>query len=93
MKISTFLAFLLLTAASSSSFAQSIESDASIHKSVKRDQAINLAKYINANGYSCRSISSVTPFAVKRGWHVMCNKYNYHFEVEDKGGKYIVTAK
>ena len=93
MRKSTFTTFLLLAVFCGNSFAQSIESDASIHKSVTRDQAINLAKYINAHGYSCRSISAVTPFAVKRGWHVMCNGYNYHFEVEDKGGKYIVTAK
>ena len=95
MRKSTFTALLLLAAFCDNSFAQSvtIESDAKIHKSVTQDQAINLAKYINAHGYSCRSISAVNPFAVKRGWHVMCNGYNYHFEVEDRGGKYIVTAK
>ncbi len=95
MHKSKFTAFLMLAAFCGNSFAQSvtIESDASIYKSVTREQAINLAKYINAHGYSCRSVSAVTPFTIKRGWYVTCNQYNYRFEVEDRGGKYIVTVK
>jgi len=95
MRKSIFKIFCFLIAFCGSSLAHSvtIEPDASIYKDVTRDQAISLAKYINAHGYSCNSISAVVPFAIKHGWYVTCNGYNYRFEVEDKGGKFIVTAK
>ena len=95
MRKSTFTSFILLTALCGSSFAQpvTIESDADIYKSVTKDQAMALADYINLHGYSCRSISAVTPFAVKRGFYVTCNGWKYRFEVEDRGGKYTVTVK
>lgn len=94
MKVIT-TTLLVLLASSFQVYAQNItiEDDAEIHESVKMETAVLLAQYINEKGYSCRSISAVTPFAFKRGFSVMCNNWQYHFEVEDRGGKYIITVK
>lgn len=73
--------------------AATIESDAKIHESVPRDIAVKLANYVEARGYSCKTISAVTPFAFSRGFHVYCHQWQYHYEVEDKGGNWIVTVK
>lgn len=69
--------------------AQRLEPSAS-NMSVSRQDAITLAKYINANGYSCRSISDVRKMIIKRGFTVYCNNFEYKFDVEDKGGKMTV---
>ena len=44
-------------------------------------------------GYRCNSVSAVTPFAFSRGFHVYCNRWNYGYEVADKGGNWVVTLK
>ena len=70
-----------------------IESDAQIYKDVTHKQARALAGLIMIYGYRCDSISAVTPFAFSRGFHVYCNRWNYGYEVADKGGNWVVTLK
>jgi len=57
---------------------------------VSRQDALTLAKFINANGYSCRSISDVRKMIFKKGFTAYCNNFEYKFDVEDKGGKMTV---
>lgn len=70
-----------------------VERDAQLSEGVTRDFAITLAKLIVVNGYSCNSVSAVTPFAFSRGFHVFCNGWQHGYEIEDKGGNLIVTVK
>ncbi|MGE0081901.1 MAG: hypothetical protein AB7U81_11445 [Thiohalomonadaceae bacterium] len=70
----------------------SIEKGAQIYKEIPRETVFALAQYIQAYGYSCRSISAVTPFAFSRGYSVVCNEWTYSYEVEDKGGNWVVTV-
>lgn len=69
-----------------------IEKDAEIYSGVPKNVVMALAEAIELYGYSCKSVSAVVPFAISRGYHVTCNKWIYKYEVEDKGGKMIVTA-
>lgn len=69
-----------------------IEKDAQIYAGVSGDVVTALAEAIQLYGYSCNSVSAVTPFAISRGYRVTCNNWTYAYEVEDKGGKIIVTV-
>lgn len=69
-----------------------IEKDAQIYQGVSEKVVSALAEAIQLYGYSCKSVSAVTPFAISRGYHVKCNNWTYAYEVEDKGGKIIVTV-
>jgi hypothetical protein len=72
--------------------AVSIEEDASIYQGVTKDAVLALAKAIQLSGYSCDTVSAVTPFAISRGYYVKCNGYIYSYEVEDKGGNIVVKV-
>jgi len=69
-----------------------IEKDAVISSEVPRSVVMALAEAIELYGYSCKSVSSVVPFAISRGYYITCNNWIYKYEVEDKGGKMIITA-
>ncbi|MDE0239750.1 MAG: hypothetical protein OXQ84_06065 [bacterium] len=69
-----------------------IEQGAKIYQSVARDAAVALAQYIQLYGYRCDSLSAVTPFTWSVGYSVVCNNWRYAYEVEDKGGNWIVTV-
>lgn len=86
------IVFIFIAFFSQISFAQKtpLDHDAQISKSVTDNQVQALAKFIRANGYSCKSISAVTPFAFSSGWRVTCNNWHYAFEVQDQGGKLVV---
>jgi len=88
------IAIGVLALVSFSVFAKNvpIEKDAEIYSGVSRDVVTALAKGIQKYGYSCNSVSAVTPFAVSRGYHIICNNWTYKYEVEDKGGKMVVTV-
>lgn len=59
--------------------------------------APSLQKAIQAYGYKCEKVDldSIVPFSWsgKSGYHIYCNEYQYGYEVEDKGGKIVVTVK
>ncbi len=59
--------------------------------------APSLQKAIQAYGYKCDKVDldSIVPFSWsgKSGYHIYCNEYQYGYEVEDKGGKIVVTVK
>jgi hypothetical protein len=70
-----------------------IEPDAKIDEDVY-PAGINLAvQMIRAKGWKCDSLSDITPFAMSRGFHVWCNKFNYGYEMEDRGGNWEVTLR
>lgn len=52
---------------------------------------------INANrirnaGYRCDSISRISPMLFKRGIVIHCNEWRYAYDIEDKGGRWVVTV-
>jgi hypothetical protein len=52
-----------------------------------------LVKFVRENDYRCDSISAVRPFLGSRGFSLVCNRFGDRFEIEDKGGHWIVNAK
>lgn len=81
-------------------FAQTVrlEPDAIVDPKLK--EAANLqavldaaAAMIRARGWRCDSISAIRRFFVSRGLDVKCNRYAYHYEIEDKGGRWVVTLQ
>lgn len=48
---------------------------------------------IRAAGYRCDSVDQITPFLLSHGYSVFCNKLRYHYELEDRGGRIIVTVQ
>ena len=53
----------------------------------------SLALMIRARGWRCDSISAVRRFFWGRGFDVKCNRYSYHYQIEDRGGRWVVTLK
>lgn len=74
-------------------FMSSVMAESSSYASV----APALQSAIQAYGYRCDSVDmdSIVPFSWsgKKGFHVYCNGYQYGYEVEDVGGRIVVTVK
>jgi hypothetical protein len=71
-----------------------IESDAVIDPRLKQDsdQMDELAHFVRASGYRCESISALRPMPPSHGYKLVCNRFAYRYEVEDKDGRWIVTV-
>jgi len=74
-------------------FMSSVMAESSHHANM----APALQSAIQASGYRCDAIDmdSIVPFSWsgKNGFHVYCNGYQYGYEVEDVGGRIVVTVK
>lgn len=55
-------------------------------------QAQAAANLVKAYGYRCDSISSFSSFIMGGGYKLNCNGFNYTYEIEDKGGRWVVTV-
>jgi hypothetical protein len=53
----------------------------------------DLVRMVRASGYRCDSISSMRPFLTSRGFKLLCNRFDYVYEIEDKGGRWQVIVK
>jgi hypothetical protein len=51
-----------------------------------------LVALIRLNGYKCDTLTKWHPMLFSRGYEVYCDLY-YSYDVEDKGGHWIVTVK
>lgn len=60
---------------------------------VSRHIAITLAKMVRLYGYRCDSVSAANKWVFSPGFSLYCNRWRYHYEVADKGGRWIVTVK
>ncbi|WP_127115143.1 hypothetical protein [Shimia sediminis] len=94
-RIATITAFTFLTASFTS--AAPIEDEAYLTRDWTRSHAQTLANeasaLIRAKGYRCDSISSLQRWVYGGGFDVVCNKFRYKYELEDKGGRWTVTLK
>ncbi|MGF1868121.1 zinc ribbon domain-containing protein [Enterovibrio norvegicus] len=72
-----------------------LESGAKVPNGIKENpEAINqLTNIIGMNGYKCDTVSGIVEMAFTRGFSVYCNKHNYSYEIEDKGGNWVVTLQ
>ena len=48
---------------------------------------------IRLNGYRCDTVDSIRPFLLSYGLTVHCNQFRYKYEIEDRGGRMVVTVK
>ena len=71
---------------------EAVVSDMYKDAGVAIDDAVELVR--NA-GYRCNSVSSLIPFVFSplTGGTLKCENYRYTYEIEDKGGRWIVTVK
>lgn len=86
-----FCALLVFSSTSSSAQSVPIESDAIISDRVTKKQINALVALVQLYGYRCDSVSSVVPFVWSYGFNVVCNRFRYDYDVEDKGGTWVVT--
>jgi hypothetical protein len=78
-----------------SAYAQSvpIETDAVINKDAPRGAIDPAVALIRAKGWRCDSVSAMIPFIMSRGFSITCNRFNYKYEIEGRGGNWEVTLK
>ena len=61
-------------------------------KEFENRQAVlnELAALIRKSRWKCDSISAARMFVFSRGFSVSCNKFAYKYNIEDKGGRWVV---
>ncbi|MDD9884768.1 MAG: hypothetical protein OXU62_09600 [Gammaproteobacteria bacterium] len=70
-----------------------IEGGAFINYKVNKPKILNaLVALVKLHGYRCDSISAARPFVFSRGFTLICNHFSYEYEIEDKGGNWVVTV-
>ena len=96
MRVLSILA--LLIGATAQAQPVQLEHDAIVGNSIasqsaeKRMELLNaLANMIRLNGWRCDSISAARTMLFSRGYAVSCNGYAYSYEIEDRGGQWVVS--
>lgn len=71
-----------------------IEKGAQIFGAVegRMDIVDTLVKFVKANGNRCDSVSSASDNMFSKGYTLICNKYNYTYQILDKGGKWYLQV-
>lgn len=67
------------------------EADFKINERLTEKNIVGVVGLVVFNGYKCDTLSAITPFAFGTGFYVYCNQYSYSYDVEDKGGNWVVT--
>ncbi|ATI47245.1 TPA: hypothetical protein ACVU5S_003284 [Vibrio parahaemolyticus] len=52
-----------------------------------------MVRLIQLTGYKCDSISAIREMMLSRGFTVVCNNFFYEYDIEDKGGNWVVTLQ
>ncbi|UYI49664.1 zinc ribbon domain-containing protein [Vibrio natriegens] len=52
-----------------------------------------MVRLIKLTGYKCDSISAIREMMLSRGFTVVCNNFYYEYDIEDKGGNWVVTLQ
>lgn len=71
-----------------------IEPDAQIYGNVagRMDIVDTLVKFVKAHGNRCDSVSAASDNMLSKGYTLKCNKYNYTYQILDKGGKWYLQV-
>jgi hypothetical protein len=89
-----FIATVIALAPLASHAATPLEPDALMSDDLKGKTKLieDLVRLVRANGYRCNSISSVRSMMFSKGFVLICNHFDYKYEIEDKGGNWQVTV-
>jgi hypothetical protein len=82
------------TAYSGAKQKYTIEPDAQIYGAVQGHMDIvdTLVNFVKAHGNRCDSVSSASDNVFSKGYTLICNKYNYKYQILDKGGKWYLQV-
>lgn len=58
-----------------------------------QDLADDASMMILRFGYRCESISAIRLWLSGRGFTVICNDFRYEYELEDRGGNWVVSVQ
>jgi hypothetical protein len=72
-----------------------IEKDAVLYKDSAEDLDLidKLAKIVRSNDDRCDSISAARPMLMSVGFVLSCNQFQYTYDIQDKGGHWLVTVE
>ncbi|HBN6175931.1 TPA: zinc ribbon domain-containing protein [Vibrio parahaemolyticus] len=72
-----------------------LESGANAPRGVQETPEVipQMVRLIQLTGYKCDSISTIREMVFTRGFEVVCNNFFYEYEIEDKGGNWVVTLQ
>lgn len=76
-----------------SSISSLVEQGAVINEKISADLLKELIIFTKSYGYKCDTVSSARPFMNDKGYQLNCNNYRYEYEIEDKGGNFVITVK
>jgi hypothetical protein len=72
-----------------------VEKDAVIYDDFKGNTKLMnaLATMVRLNDYRCDSISALRPYITVKGFKLVCNNFDYSYDIEDKGGHWVVKVE
>ncbi len=80
----SFLDTLDIPASRSFRFSVSTPSGATVN---------SLVSLVKINGYRCDSLDNARSNLLSSGFSLSCNGYKYQYNIEDRGGRYVVTVE
>lgn len=72
-----------------------IEKDAVLYGNSKEDLVLidKLADFVKTNDFRCNSVSAARPAIFSGGFVLTCNQFRYTYDIQDKGGHWVVTVR
>jgi hypothetical protein len=72
-----------------------IEKDAVLFSDTSESLAFidKLVKFVRANDFTCDSVSAQRPMLTARGYVLVCNKFSYTYDIQDKGGHWVASVR
>jgi len=68
-----------------------IEPDAVMSNGISQEVIDPAVAMIVMHGWRCDSVSALRPFLMSRGFTIVCNRFSYTYNFEDRGGRWEVT--
>jgi hypothetical protein len=57
------------------------------------DQTEKLVRLVKASDFACDSVSASRPMVMSFGYVLVCNKFRYTYDIQDKGGHWTVSVR
>jgi hypothetical protein len=71
-----------------------VEPNAVMYAGLQQDyDPSELAHYVRASGYRCDSISALQPLPSSHGVRLVCNHFDYKYQIEQNNGRSTVTLE
>jgi hypothetical protein len=83
------------TAAAFQSHGIAVEHGAKIDAKLKGEAKLvgGLVSLVKARGYQCDTISAIKPLSSDNGFNLACNHFGQRYEIENRSGDWVVSAK